>query len=206
MHRNSQKRKYGEYIYFITCNIRGSYPYFKIEMLCDLWIEEIQLMKIKTNARLFAFCLNYDHFHILIKPDNKIANYSKVMQFFKRHTSRNINIILGYNEYFLKKFAHESTERILYPEGDIGQYRLRVHQLDEQVAGFRSDFVSKFGDNHNIPKFSWQKSFYDHIIRNKRDLDNHIKYILYNYSKHNLPDDWKYTGLKSPELLDDVEE
>ena len=66
MHRNSQKRKYGEYIYFITCNIRGSYPYFKIEMLCDLWIEEIQLMKIKTNARLFAFCLNYDHFHILI--------------------------------------------------------------------------------------------------------------------------------------------
>jgi putative transposase len=39
----------------------------------------------------------------------------------------------------------------------------------------------------------WQKRFWDHIIRDERDLENHLHYIHYNPVKHGLvadPRDW----------------
>ena len=209
MHRNSQKRVYGDHVYFITCNVQGVYLFFENEILCELWINELQLTKKNTCMKLFAFCLNYDHFHLLIKPNNSVANYSKIMQFLKRHSSRNINIILGYNIYDTHKHS---------TEGDIGQYRLRdvnnnaqyrlrvVNQkFDQTIIKLRESFKQKYGKNHDIPKFKWQKSFYDHVIRNKSDFDKHIKYTMYNYCKHELPEDWKYTGLKYREMLDEID-
>ncbi len=209
MHRNSQKRVYGEYVYFITCNVQGVYLFFEDEILCELWINELQLTKKNTCMKLFALCLNYDHFHLLIKPNNSVANYSKIMQFLKRHSSRNINIILGYNVYDTHKHS---------TEGDIGQYRLRdvnnnAHyrlrvdnqKFDQTIIKLRESFKQKYGENHDIPKFKWQKSFYDHVIRNKRDFNKHMRYTMYNYFKHELPEDWKYTGLKYREMLDEFE-
>jgi putative transposase len=40
----------------------------------------------------------------------------------------------------------------------------------------------------------WQKRFWDHIIRDDRDLENHLHYIHFNPVKHGLakdPRDWK---------------
>jgi len=183
--------------------------FFEDEILCELWINELQLTKKNTCMKLFAFCLNYDHFHLLIKPNNSVANYSKIMQFLKRHSSRNINIILGYNVYDTHKHS---------TEGDIGQYRLRdvnnnAHyrlrvdnqKFDQTIIKLRESFKQKYGENHDIPKFKWQKSFYDHVIRNKRDFNKHMRYTMYNYFKHELPEDWKYTGLKYREMLDEFE-
>ncbi len=45
----------------------------------------------------------------------------------------------------------------------------------------------------------------EHVIGNKRDFYNHMKYTLYNYCKHELPEDWKYTGLKYREMLDEFD-
>jgi REP element-mobilizing transposase RayT len=81
MHRNSQKRFYGEYIYFITCNVEGKNDFFHNEILCNLWIKELSLAKDVYRFLLFAFCLNYDHYHIVIMPNNEIANYSEAMRF-----------------------------------------------------------------------------------------------------------------------------
>ena len=44
----------------------------------------------------------------------------------------------------------------------------------------------------------WQFRFWDHIIRNQDDLNNHIDYIHYNPVKHGLvrsPFEWKYSSL-----------
>ena len=105
MHPNSQKRIYGDYIYFITCDVQDKIEFFNKEILCEFWIEELRFAKEMKKFYLFAFCLNYEHFHLLIKPDKKVANYSQIMQFIKRHTSRNLNIILDYNEYDLKNMS-----------------------------------------------------------------------------------------------------
>ncbi len=40
----------------------------------------------------------------------------------------------------------------------------------------------------------WQKRFWDHVIRDDRDFENHLHYIHYNPVKHGLvkgPRDWK---------------
>jgi REP element-mobilizing transposase RayT len=37
-----------------------------------------------------------------------------------------------------------------------------------------------------MPVFRWQARFHDHIIRNKDDLVNHIRYMEYQWIKHGL--------------------
>ncbi len=44
----------------------------------------------------------------------------------------------------------------------------------------------------------WQNRFWDHIIRDQDDLNNHINYIHYNPVKHGLvsrPCDWQYSSI-----------
>jgi putative transposase len=44
----------------------------------------------------------------------------------------------------------------------------------------------------------WQKRFWDHIIRDETDLQNHLNYIHYNPVKHGLvtrPEDWPHSSL-----------
>jgi len=68
------------------------------------------------------------------------------------------------------------------------------HGLPEIIRGFKT-FSSKLINDKikPIPKFRWQKSYYDRIIRNKRELDNVRKYILKNPinwgNDRNNPDD-----------------
>lgn len=193
MHRNSQKRIYGDYVYFITCDVQDKIEFFKEEILCEFWIEELRLAKEIKQFKLYAFCLNYEHFHLLIKPGNEIADYSKIMQFLKRHLSRNANIVLGYNKIDLEKLSAGDDV-----ESDIGQCRIRLRN-------FRDKFIKKFGEEHNLPKFKWQKSFHDHIIRDENDFNDHWNYTMYNFLKHNLTENWKYTGLNYTDLIDDIE-
>ncbi len=43
----------------------------------------------------------------------------------------------------------------------------------------------------------WQRRFWEHQIRDERDLLNHVEYIHYNPVKHglvNAPKDWKYSS------------
>ncbi len=249
-HKNGQKRIYGDYIYFITCNIQDRIEYYREETFCDLWIEELRLTKEMKQFSLLAFCLNYDHFHLLIEPKNDIANYSKVMQFFKRHVSRNLNIIMGHNPKDLENLLIEhdnvsaipivSSESVppesvppesVSPEGDIGQCRIRgergergkrgergermerpvrgdhhlLNEFDKTVLKYRKKYVEKHGCKICQPEFKWQKSFHDHIIRDEKDFEYHWNYTMYNFTKHNLPDDWKYTGLNFSDMIDDYD-
>lgn len=94
MHRNSQKRYYDDYVYFITCNTLEKFPYFQESVLYELRIEELAICKEIKQFHLYAFCLNYDHFHLLVEPNNKVANISEIMRSLKTNSSRNINRIL----------------------------------------------------------------------------------------------------------------
>ncbi|MFH0852789.1 MAG: hypothetical protein V1853_00040, partial [bacterium] len=45
----------------------------------------------------------------------------------------------------------------------------------------------------------WHRSFYDHVIKNQNDLNNHINYIHYNPVKDGLvknPEDWAWSSFK----------
>ena len=196
LHRNSQKRYYlPEAIYFVVIKTFENYPYFEEPIFCDLLVEELILCKKLKGFKLYGFCLIYDHLNLLIKPSDEF-NVSKVIQFLKRHFSRNMNHILGFTL-----------------EGDIGQCRLQagdyknfieiIKNHEDKIKQFKDQFIQKYGINQNdFPKFKWQKSFRDHTIRNEGDLQNHYNYTVYNFKKHNLPDDWQYTSLNYRELID----
>jgi len=52
-----------------------------------------------------------------------------------------------------------------------------------------------------VPKSEsiWQKRFWDHIIRDQNDLNNHINYIHYNPLKHHYidnPSKWEFSSMK----------
>ncbi|MBU0577730.1 transposase, partial [Patescibacteria group bacterium] len=107
-HRDSQRRIYVEDgTYFVTTNTFNWCPYFKEWIFCDLFVENLKLCKKIKGFYLYAWFLGYDHSHLLVRPGEEFG-LSEVMQFLKRHISRNINIIMGYK-----------TEPNITPEGAI---------------------------------------------------------------------------------------
>ena len=204
MHKNSLKRIYGDYVYFITSCVDDKIESFREKLFCELWINELKMAKEMHKFQLYAFCLNYNHFHLLIKPNNKIADYSEIVKFLKRNFSQNVNKIMGYNKFILH-YGDDNANN-LSSVGDNAHCRLQSSwrfRMDNFISDLRNEFMQKHGINHNFPKFKWQKSFHDHIIRNENDFNNYWNYTMHNFKKHNLPDDWQYTGLKFPEMIDE---
>lgn len=64
-----------------------------------------------------------------------------------------------------------------------------------------------FGTNYRILNKMdtgrvWQNRYWDHIIRDEKDYNNHVDYIHYNPVKHQLvpnPFDWKYSSIHNYE-------
>jgi len=74
------------------------------------------------------------------------------------------------------------------------------------IKKFNEQFIAKYGQpQFEIPKFNWQKSFYDHTVRGKKDFKNHYRYTVCNYIKHELPENWQYTSLNYEEMVDAIE-
>ena len=51
--------------------------------------------------------------------------------------------------------------------------------------------------NAKAPFIFWQKRFWDHVIRNEADLENHIQYIHFNPVKHGYvsdPSQWQHSS------------
>ncbi|MBI3290760.1 transposase [Candidatus Falkowbacteria bacterium] len=187
--KNSQKRIYlPEAIYFITINTRDRYPFFKEEIFCNLFIKELELTKDLKRFKLFGFVILPNHSHLLIQPNDKY-NISQIIKSLKENTSRDINYIIL------------NTRNA----GDTSTCRLRIRGL---IINFQNKFIKKYGQNQhqsNFPKFKWQKSFHDHIIRDEEDLGNHLEYIWYNPVKHNLSsEDYKFSSFKNYKNLIDL--
>ena len=201
-HRNSQKR-INEYmaVYFTVSKTEHNYPYFKEPILCELLIEELRLCKQlhPDEFKLLAFSIIYDHLNLMTQPGENF-NLSKIMQFVKRHSSRHINYLLGY--------GFDAGAAPL--EGDNCNCRLRgelgraIAEFDLKLKSLKDKFNLRY-QPISIPKFKWQKSYRDHIIRNDKDLQIHYNYTVYNPQKHNLPDNWPYTSLNYEELIDFIE-
>lgn len=178
MHRNSQKRIYlDNYGYFTTTITYKRFPYFKENIFCKLFIEELLLSQKLKKFELYGYTILPDHIHLLIRP-SKEYNISKIMQFIKRHFSRDANfVITGEGDIRECRLRGGSYEFL--------QQKLKCH--DQKVRKYHRQFLQKYGNNQiQFPPFKWQKSFRDHIIRNEKDLHNHLLYIQDNHIKHEL--------------------
>jgi len=196
-HRNSQKRIiFKDACYFTTSKTHYNYPYFRERIFCDLFVENLRICKQLKGFLLYGWVLNYDHFHLLIQPNDK-WDISDVMQFLKRNVSRNINFIMGYNENDEQNlFKIDGTPPS--SEGDNDHCRLPSevgldivqHIKIKLLLKFR--FKIKYLNNNPYPLFKWQKSFFDEYMRNENEFNNFLDYIDYNPTKHHLPKNWPY--------------
>lgn len=55
-----------------------------------------------------------------------------------------------------------------------------------RIAEYRRRFIAKYNFHPPFPKFKWQSSFHDHIIRDRKDFVNHLEYIRRQWLKHKL--------------------
>ena len=61
-------------------------------------------------------------------------------------------------------------------------------------TNFTKEYKKKLGLSPSQSMKFWQKRFWDHVIRDDKDFENHLHYIHYNPVKHRYvkdPRDWK---------------
>ena len=211
LHRNSQKRFYGsDKIYFITTNTQQRFSYFSEDLFCRLFIENLKICKRLKEFLLYGFIIIPDHVHLLLEPKGKF-NISEIMQYLKRHISRDINYVLGANnEGEIRESNNEGEIReSRLQDGNYAKFRNIIIFHDEQLKIIKNEFDVKYKDEKfNFPQFKWQQSFYDHVIRNEKDFYKHLNYIAANCIKHNLCEDeekYKWSFL-NPEFSDFIDE
>ncbi len=55
--------------------------------------------------------------------------------------------------------------------------------------------------NQNLLNIKWQKDYYDHIIRNEKDVQNQIRYILNNPVRADIIRNWKEYNFKGSTIF-----
>ena len=88
------------------------------------------------------------------------------------------------------------------PEGD-SNYSLRIRLLKRFVtqsckSRLHQDRLNTASRNEKGESTLWQRRFWEHQIRDEKDLGIHMDYIHYNPVKHGLcksPQEWRYSTL-----------
>ena len=120
----------------------------------------------------------------------KIADkYVKQLNDFYDHLSVEEYVIMPNHIHFLllvKKNKNTS---------DNGQSRTPVPTNIERANSACSQFVSTFKRfcNKEYGENIWQRSYYDHVIRDRQDYEEHVRYIMEN------PARWYYDELYTTE-------
>lgn len=83
---------------------------------------------------------------------------------------------------------------ITLPEGD--------HRFSERISRLKAKFTASLPESLKVQgrrgeRGIWQSRFWEHAIRDERDLEAHVAYIHNNPVKHGLvahPDDWPFSS------------
>jgi putative transposase len=96
-------------------------------------------------------------------------------------------LVLGY------VFLYEHFHVLLQPIGD-SNFSDILHSLK---PAFTREYKKLLGLPTSQSVKFWQKRFWDHVIRNERDFENHLHYIHFNPVKHGLvkdPREWLHSS------------
>lgn len=191
LHRDSQKRFYPlGACFFITSVTRNREPYFFNDTLCSLFIDEINICQKIKQCEFLAYKINPDHSHFILHPSPQV-NFSKVMHSLRLNFSRNANRVMGFSE--IPK--HISTGK-QFSEDEV------ISDHINSLIGYRHTFKSQRNNTFHIPRFSWQKSFRDHVIRGRKELKIYTQYIQNQWQKHSLKENrWLWISLKLLEIM-----
>jgi|GEM_PF-896637 REP element-mobilizing transposase RayT len=205
-HRTPQKRYYIEGAkHFITSVTHDRYPFFSLPHFSQVFVEDLRFACELKELELFGYAVMPDHVHLLFQPLGRWS-YSDVVGSLKRNTTRDINDLISGQPFVRDLYnphegdshteGNDSNRSLLdrrlldnfqitkqhHPHLTFDTYKNHFDCLESVRRTFEAIETSAI----DAPSFRWQKSFRDHIIRDQRDIDNHIDYIYSNAVKHEL--------------------
>lgn len=87
------------------------------------------------------------------------------------------------------------------PEGDADyptRWRLIKHYFSRTIFPAADESIS-LSRAAKQERTLWQRRYWEHVIRDDQDMNNHIEYIHYNPVKHRLtesPDEWEFSSFR----------
>jgi putative transposase len=163
------------YCHFVTTKTYRNTKIFSTENSAKLLIETIYEEKEKLKFLLIAFVIMPDHLHIMIVPDKR-NTISDVIRHIKGRFARKYNKI---------------SRGINSPDYGVQVHKAENLSLSHKPATHRAV-------NSSLPESKvWQESFYDHVIRNKKEFVERLNYIYFNPVKAELvdkPEDFEYSS------------
>lgn len=133
------------------------------------------------NGIIFITCATQNRFPYLRDDEDVQLFFETLRNVQKVHPFRSMaSVILPDHFHWLMK-----------PEYGDGNFSTILHSI-------KRNFTLNYKHNHKInkPLQLWQTRFWDHVIRNEDDLENHVHYIHWNPVKHDHvknPEDWRYS-------------
>lgn len=87
------------------------------------------------------------------------------------------------------------------PEGDADyptRWRLVKHYFSRMNLPAAGESIS-LSRASKQERPLWQRRYWEHVIRDEQDMNNHIEYIHYNPVKHGVtgsPDEWEFSSFR----------
>ena len=168
-------------VYFITTYTKNRYPFFKEDVFCEVLSYEVDILSRMKEFITHAYVIMPDHLHILIQPEGE-TNISKIMQSIKKNSSRYINQIIDNNP------VREIYKSPLPVSEGIKE---DIKAFEKHLSGLIDFFLNKYSEDEilTMPRFQWQRSFHDHILRDNEDTRDYYEYIINNPVKESVVDD-----------------
>jgi REP element-mobilizing transposase RayT len=174
-------------MYFITICVKNRKEYFgriknnKMEYnkYGDVILKYWQAIpNYYKNASLDEWVIMPNHIHGIIIINNDFIN---VPVRAEQCSAQNSNPV-GTEHYSIAESV--GAEQCSAPTGtDI---KINYGLLSKIIKSFKEISLKTIRKNYNDYEFGWQRSFYDHIIRNEKSLLKIRKYIYYNPAKWEL--------------------
>ncbi len=100
----------------------------------------------------------------------------------------------------LRKYGIELQAFVVLPDHTHALINIGDYNLSRIMHTFKVSFAALFRGKHNLQSGEvWQKRFWDHIIRDREDLNRHMDYIHYNPVRHGFaihPKKYEYSSIE----------
>lgn len=90
------------------------------------------------------------------------------------------------------------TAWVILPDHFHAIIKIDKLSISKIMHKFKITYSRRYRDKYRKGRV-WQNRYWDHVIRNREDLNNHLDYIHYNPVKHEIvldPFNYEYSSLK----------
>ena len=171
--------------YFLVINTKDRIPVFTSGTCCKIFMNTLEWHRKNFNFLLHAYAILPCHILLLILPERG------------RDIPQIIGCIKNYARREILKFIDSGKPSNYYvPCGKkcFCQLHNTIKTMGQSPLPTREGNITQSIELQSllIGKTIWQPRFYDHIIRNEKDLLEKFNYINNNPEKHGLPDPENY--------------